>query len=80
MEVFFRRGKAVDAVEDRYGGWADLDLSPAGIGGAKEAGLKLKERGIHPDLILMSSLKKAVQTARGIAGVLDVPVESFIYL
>lgn len=81
MKVFFvRHGEAMDDVEDRYGGWADLELSPKGAKGAQKVGLKLKEQGVQADLILTSPLKRAVQTAQGIAKVLGAPVETFVYL
>jgi len=81
MKVYFvRHGEAIDDIEDRYGGWADLDLSPKGVKGAKEVGLKLKHAGVKADLILTSPLKRAVQTAEGLSEILKAPVETFVYL
>lgn len=81
MKIFFvRHGEGIDDVENRYGGWADLGLSPAGIEGARRTGFKLKKKGVKVDLILSSPLKRAVQTAEGIAKILKVPVVTFVYL
>lgn len=81
MKVFFiRHGEALDDIEDRYGGWYDPDLSPAGYEGAVGVGKKLKEMNTGAKLILSSPLKRAVQTASKISEVLKIPVEIFVYL
>jgi len=60
MKIFFtRHGEAIDDIENKYGGWYDPELSPAGIKGALESGHKLKEKDAKADLILSSPLKRA---------------------
>jgi len=81
MKIFFiRHGEAMDDVEDRYGGWYDPDLSPAGIKGAKKIAEKLLAMNLKFDLILSSPLKRTLQTAEEISQVLEVPMETFVYL
>lgn len=81
MKVFFiRHGEAIDDVENKYGGWYDPDLSPKGLAGAKMVGEKLKVINTSATLILSSPLKRTVQTATEIAKVLNLPIETFIYL
>jgi len=81
MKIFFtRHGEAMDDIENKYGGWYDPELSPAGIKGAQKAGHKLKEKATKADLILSSPLKRATQTAEGIAKELNLPIETFVYL
>ncbi|MBU1110976.1 phosphoglycerate mutase family protein [Patescibacteria group bacterium] len=81
MKIFFiRHGEAMDDINDEYGGWHDPDLSPKGWVQAVELGLKLKSKGLKPDIILTSPLKRAVQTAQAIGEVLSTEVEVFQYI
>lgn len=81
MIIYFtRHGEAMDDLENKYGGWYDPDLSPAGVEGAKKSALKMKALGINPQAILTSPLKRAVQTAEPIAKVFKLPTETFVYL
>lgn len=81
MKIFFiRHGEAMDDIEDKYGGWYDPDLSPAGIKGAKKVAEKLLKMNLKFDLILSSPLKRAIQTAEEISRVLRLPMETFVYL
>lgn len=70
----------MDDIENRYGGWYDPDLSPAGFQGAVEVGKKLKEMNTGAKLIFSSPLKRALQTADKIGESLKLPVETFVYL
>lgn len=81
MKIFFtRHGEAMDDLENRYGGWYDPGLSPAGKEGAVSVGKKMNEMGFSAELILSSPLKRATQTAKGIKSVLDLPIEVCVYL
>lgn len=70
----------MDDIENRYGGWYDPDLSPAGIEGARQTGEKLKRIKTEAKLILSSPLKRALQTANIIGDALKIPVEKSVYL
>lgn len=78
--LFIRHGEAMDDVEDRYGGWADFSLSLEGVSQAEETGRNLIAKGIVAEKILTSPLKRASQTAEIIAKVLNLSVETFVYL
>jgi len=43
--VFLRHGESVWNRENRFTGWTDVDLSPAGVEEARTAGRLLKARG-----------------------------------
>lgn len=78
--IFVRHGEAQDDLENRFGGWYDPDLSPAGVQGAEKLAVDFKSRGVVADLVLTSPLKRAVQTAGPIAQVLGIPMETDVYL
>src|SRR6185436_17163074 len=48
--------------ENRFTGWVDVDLSPAGIEEARAAGRLLKAEGLRFDLAFTSLLKRAIHT------------------
>ncbi len=78
--IFTRHGEAMDDIENKYGGWYDPDLSPKGLEGARVCAKQLKSTGVKPGIILCSPLKRAVQTANEISKVLNIPIETFVYL
>lgn len=81
MKIYFiRHGEAMDDVENRYGGWADYPPSPKGIEQARATGRKLKSRGVAAEAILTSPFKRAHQTAEELGKILNLPVETFVYL
>lgn len=81
MRIFFiRHGEAMDDLENRFGGWYDADLSPAGKRAARHTGEILKKMGVNAHLILTSPLKRALQTAQEISLILKIPIETFVYL
>ena len=81
MKVFFvRHGEAMDDIENRYGGWYDPELSPAGMKSAEETAEKLKQKTSDVELILSSPLKRAFQTAKILSRELKIPIETLIYL
>ncbi|GAP64862.1 phosphoglyceromutase [Mizugakiibacter sediminis] len=57
-----RHGQSLWNQENRFTGWADVDLTPQGIAEAQEAGRLLKEAGFTFDLAHTSLLKRAVRT------------------
>ncbi len=60
--VFMRHGESIWNRENRFTGWADVDLTDKGIAEAREAGRILKEAGFTFDLTYTSVLKRAIRT------------------
>jgi 2,3-bisphosphoglycerate-dependent phosphoglycerate mutase len=60
--VLIRHGESVWNRENRFTGWADVDLSDRGREEARKAGRLLKEQGYAFDLAFVSVLKRAVRT------------------
>lgn len=60
--VLLRHGESLWNKENRFTGWADVDLSEAGIKEARSAGRILKEKGFVFDVAFTSVLKRAIRT------------------
>jgi 2,3-bisphosphoglycerate-dependent phosphoglycerate mutase len=60
--VLIRHGQSLWNKENRFSGWADVDLSEQGIAEAAEAGRLLKDAGYTFDVAHTSLLKRAVRT------------------
>jgi 2,3-bisphosphoglycerate-dependent phosphoglycerate mutase len=60
--VLLRHAQSRWNVENRFSGWADMDLSEAGIAEAHRAGARLREEGIFFDRAFVSLLRRATQT------------------
>jgi len=60
--VLVRHGESTWNLENRFTGWADVDLTPTGVDQAKQAGRLLKEAGLDFDVAYTSMLKRAVWT------------------
>ncbi len=60
--VLLRHGESIWNRENRFTGWADVDLSTKGIEEAHQAGLLLKQEGFDFDLAHCSVLKRAIRT------------------
>lgn len=60
--VLIRHGESVWNLENRFTGWTDVDLSPAGYSQAKRAGELLKQHGYNFDIAFTSVLKRAIKT------------------
>lgn len=61
--VLLRHGESEWNKENKFTGFTDVDLSPKGVEEAQQAGLLLKEKNIHLDLLFTSTLKRAYRTA-----------------
>lgn len=64
--VFLRHGQSTWNAENRFTGWTDVDLSPAGEAEARGAGRRLAEemdRGLGLGVVHTSVLTRAVRTA-----------------
>ena len=60
--VLVRHGESQWNRENRFTGWVDVDLSPAGIDEARAAGRLLRSEGYRFDLAFTSVLKRAIRT------------------
>ena len=60
--ILLRHGESIWNLENRFTGWADVDLTENGINEAKNAGILLLNHNIKIDLIYVSFLKRAVKT------------------
>ena len=60
--VLIRHGESVWNLENRFTGWADVDLTPTGVAQARRAGEQLKEAGFDFDVAYTSVLKRAIHT------------------
>lgn len=78
--LFVRHGESVDDIEDRFGGWADFDLTEKGNKQCVESAEKISSLDEKFEVVLSSPLKRALQAAEIIADHLDIKVEVFEYL
>ena len=60
--ILLRHGESIWNKENRFTGWADVDLSEKGIQEAKQAGKILKNEGYSFDVAFTSMLKRAIRT------------------
>lgn len=60
--VLLRHGESQWNKENRFTGWADVDLTPKGLEEAKAAGQLLKAEGFTFDFAYVSVLKRALRT------------------
>ena len=61
--VLLRHGQSEWNKENLFTGWVDVPLSEQGEAEARRGGALLKERGIHPDVVHTSLLRRAMNTA-----------------
>ena len=76
--ILLRHGQSDWNLQNRFTGWVDVDLSPAGAEEALAAGRALAEAGIEIDRAFTSVLKRAIRTLWIVLDELDrmwVPVE-----
>ena len=60
--VLIRHGQSIWNLENRFTGWADVDLTETGIAQAKVAGQLLRQEGYDFDVAYTSVLKRATRT------------------
>lgn len=60
--VLMRHGESTWNLDNRFTGWADVDLTQKGCAEAKRAGELLREAGFTFDLAYSSVLKRAIRT------------------
>ena len=76
--MLIRHGESIYNLENRFTGWADVDLSPAGMEQAKLAGQLLKKNGYNFDAGFCSVLKRSIKTLHMLLEELDhlwIPVQ-----
>lgn len=61
--VLLRHGESTWNKENRFTGWFDSDLTPAGEDEARESGRQLAKDGLLPDVVHTSLQKRAIRTA-----------------
>jgi 2,3-bisphosphoglycerate-dependent phosphoglycerate mutase len=60
--VLLRHGESIWNRENRFTGWTDVDLSPAGIEEARAGGRALRSEGYRFDIAFTSVLRRAIRT------------------
>ena len=76
--VLIRHGQSIYNLENRFTGWADVDISPTGAEQAKQAGQLLKKYGYNFDAGFCSVLKRSIKTLHLVLEELDhlwIPVQ-----
>lgn len=61
--VLLRHGESTWNLENRFTGWADVDMTPKGVAQAQQAGRSLKAAGMEFDRVYTSVLKRAIWTS-----------------
>lgn len=64
--VLIRHGQSQWNLDNRFSGWADVDLTEQGMAEAREAGRLLRAEGFSFDVAHTSVLKRAVRTLWGV--------------
>ena len=62
--ILLRHGESEWNALNLFTGWVDVHLSEKGIGEAKRGGQLLKERGLLPDVLHTSLLRRAIHTSQ----------------
>ena len=61
--VLIRHGESTWNLENRFTGWADVELTSTGVAQAQQAGALLEQAGIDFDIVYTSVLQRAIWTA-----------------
>ncbi|UZP67185.1 2,3-diphosphoglycerate-dependent phosphoglycerate mutase [Desulfovibrio mangrovi] len=69
--VLLRHGQSAWNLENRFTGWTDVDLSPAGEQEAKDGARLIQEAGLSFDVCYTSVLKRAIRTLNIVQEELD---------
>jgi 2,3-bisphosphoglycerate-dependent phosphoglycerate mutase len=69
--VLIRHGESAWNLENRFTGWADVDLTPKGAEQALAAGQSLKKAGYEFDIAYTSVLRRAIRTLWHIQDTMD---------
>lgn len=69
--VLIRHGQSQWNLENRFSGWADVDITEQGAAEARESGELLVQAGYHFDVAHTSVLKRAVRTLWHVQDAMD---------
>ena len=69
--VLIRHGESAWNLENRFTGWADVDLTPKGAEQALTAGANLKKAGYEFDIAYTSVLRRAIRTLWNVQDTMD---------
>jgi 2,3-bisphosphoglycerate-dependent phosphoglycerate mutase len=69
--VLIRHGESAWNLENRFTGWADVDLTPKGAEQALKAGENLKKAGYEFDVAYTSVLRRAIRTLWHVQDTMD---------
>ncbi len=69
--VLIRHGESAWNLENRFTGWADVDLTPKGVEQALAAGENLRKAGYEFDLAYTSVLRRAIRTLWHVQDAMD---------
>ena len=61
--VLLRHGQSAWNKTNQFTGWVDVPLTDRGVEEAKHGGQLLKEKGVLPDIVFTSLLRRAINTA-----------------
>ncbi len=61
--ILLRHGESTWNLEGLFTGWTDVGLTERGVAEAKEAGRLIVEAGLEPDIVHVSLLTRATETA-----------------
>ena len=78
--VLLRHGQSQWNLENRFTGWADVDLTAQGMVEAGNAGILLKNEGYHFDVAYTSVLKRAIRTLWIVMDKMDLMSVSYTHL
>ena len=61
--ILLRHGQSQWNSTNQFTGWVDVDLTEKGEAEAKRGGELIKEKGLHPEVLYTSLLRRAIRTA-----------------
>ena len=77
--ILLRHGESQWNLENRFTGWKDVSLSEEGVNEASIAAKNLIENNIEVSTIQTSLLKRAIDTAKIVADLIDFPIKNIKY-
>ena len=77
--ILLRHGESQWNLENKFTGWEDVTLSETGIKEAEISAKKLIENNIKVSTIHTSLLKRAINTAKIVAELINFPIEKINY-
>jgi 2,3-bisphosphoglycerate-dependent phosphoglycerate mutase len=69
--ILIRHGESQWNFEQRFTGWADVDLTPDGVRQMHTAALALQQEGIVPELLYSSVMRRCIRSSWALLDALD---------